>query len=99
MQNASILIFTRHCLLDIVSTFAFPEKVSVMSSFEVPEGHSEPFLVVTPSDKSAWIIIATAFGLTFVLLFGIIRVCVRLTIAPPFGLDDIFQGCSTVGLL
>ncbi len=62
----------------------------------VPEGQAPPFAVVTPTDHSAWIIIATAFGLSCVLLFSFIRLFIRLTIAPPFGLDDAFLGSATV---
>lgn len=64
----------------------------------VPEGQSPPFAVVTPTDHSAWIIIATALGFSCVLLFSFIRLGVRLTIAPPFGLDDVFLGAATVSL-
>jgi hypothetical protein len=68
-----------------------------MSSPVVPHGQSPPFAVVTPTDHSAWIIITTAFGLACLLLFTLIRTFVRLTIAPPFGLDDAFLGSATVG--
>lgn len=70
-----------------------------MSAPAVPDGQAPPFAVVTPTDHSAWIIIASAFGLSCVLLFGIIRVGIRLTIAPPFGLDDVLFGTATVCLL
>lgn len=67
-----------------------------MSIPAVPDGHYPPFAVVTPTDHSAWIIIGTAFGLSCVLLFSVIRICIRLTISPPFGLDDVFVGSATV---
>jgi hypothetical protein len=69
-----------------------------MSAPVVPHGQSPPFAVVTETDHSAWIIIGASFGLSCVLLFSVIRVCVRFTIAPAFGLDDIFLGFATVCL-
>lgn len=54
----------------------------------VPEGQYPPFAVVTPDDHSAWIIIAAALGLVCSLIFGALRIVVRLTISPKFKLDD-----------
>lgn len=62
----------------------------------VPEGQYPPFAVVTPDDHSAWIIIAAALGLTSSLVFGAIRVFVRQTISPQYGLDDISLAASTI---
>lgn len=62
----------------------------------VPEGQYPPFAVVTPDDHSAWIIIAAALGLSSSLVFGAIRIFVRQTISPQYGLDDITLAISTV---
>ncbi len=62
----------------------------------VPEGQYPPFAVVTPDDHSAWIIIAAALGLTSILMFGAIRVLVRQTFSPQYGLDDITIAASTI---
>ena len=62
----------------------------------VPEGQYPPFAVVTPDDHSAWIIIAAALGLASSFVFGAIRVFVRQTISPQYGLDDIALASSTV---
>ncbi len=70
-----------------------------MSAFIVPDGHAPPFASVTPTDHSAWIIIGTAFGLSCVLLFSVIRICARTSNAPRFALDDAFLASATVGLL
>ncbi|KAM3074424.1 hypothetical protein ACMFMG_002772 [Clarireedia jacksonii] len=43
----------------------------------VPPGNSAPFAVVTDTDHSAWIIIATSLGLACVLVFGAIRTFVK----------------------
>ncbi|ERF71368.1 hypothetical protein EPUS_09332 [Endocarpon pusillum Z07020] len=67
-----------------------------MSEFTVPAGNAPPFAVVTATDRTGWIIITLAYGLSWVLLFSVIRICIRLTIAPPFGLDDVFLGLATI---
>lgn len=43
----------------------------------VPPGQSPPFAVVTSTDHSAWIIIATALGLACVLVFSGIKAFAR----------------------
>ncbi len=65
------------------------------SSFSAPS-YSAPFAVVTDTDHSAWLIIATALGLSWSLLFGAIRVFIRWTIAPGVGLDDVSLAAATV---
>lgn len=62
----------------------------------VPEGQYPPFAVVTPDDHSAWIIIAAALGMISSLVFGAIRIFVRQTISPQYGLDDITLATSTI---
>jgi len=62
----------------------------------VPEGQYPPFAVVTPDDRSAWIIIAAAVGLVCSLFFGALRFFVRRTIDGEFGLDDFIIGAATV---
>ncbi len=69
-----------------------------MSASIVPDGQAPPFGIVTPTDHSAWIIIGTAFGLSCVLLFSVIRMWVRTSNAPRFALDDAFLGSATVSL-
>ncbi|KAK5069183.1 hypothetical protein LTR64_008663 [Lithohypha guttulata] len=61
----------------------------------VPEGQHAPFAVVTPDQHAAWIIIATAVGMSCSLFFGLIRFGVRKWIAPKFGLDDYTLGGSS----
>jgi len=67
--------------------------------FIVPPGYYPPFAVVTKTDHTAWIFIATALGLGCTLLFGGIRVSIRSTISPGVGWDDYLVGSSTVSLL
>ena len=73
-----------------------------MTSFSsggiTPPGQSPPFAVVTPTDHTAWIVIATALGLSWVLLFGCGRLFVRCTVNPGFALDDASFAASTVSL-
>ena len=69
-----------------------------MSALTVPDGHAPPFSVVTPTDQSAWIIIATAFGLMCVLMFSIVRTALRSTVASRFALDDALLAAATVCL-
>jgi len=66
------------------------------TSFPVPDGQYPPFEVVTDTNHTAWIIIATAMGLSFVLLFSGIRVFNRYMISPRVGLDDSLVAVSTV---
>ncbi|RMZ86651.1 hypothetical protein DV736_g6123, partial [Chaetothyriales sp. CBS 134916] len=61
----------------------------------VPDGQRPPFAIVTNQDHGAWILIIAWLGLAYILLFGAIRVFVRLTINPIFGLDDVGLAAST----
>lgn len=72
---------------------------SPSSGFSVPSGYSAPFAVVTDTDHSAWLIIATALGLSWTLLFAAIRIFIRRTIAPGVGLDDASLAAATVSQL
>jgi hypothetical protein len=54
----------------------------------IPEGYSPPATIITATDRSGWVMVATALGLTVVLLFLAIRVYIRLQISPPFRYDD-----------
>lgn len=63
--------------------------------FTVPPGHYPPFAIVSPTDHTAWILIAAALGLSWALLTGVIRIFVRLTISPGAGLDDASVGVAT----
>lgn len=54
----------------------------------VPEGYSPPLSIVTPDDHEAWVLIATAIGLTCGLFFTAIRILVRLTLSRGFMGDD-----------
>lgn len=66
--------------------------------FIIPPGYSPPFAIVTDSDHTAWILIATALGLACSLLFGGIRTFVRCTICPGVGWDDVLLASATVSL-
>ncbi|KAK3169736.1 hypothetical protein OEA41_009120 [Lepraria neglecta] len=57
---------------------------------------SAPLGAITPTNHSGLIHITNAFGLILVLISMIIRVFVRLFIAPPFDRDDIALGVATV---
>lgn len=71
-------------------------KLGASSQFIIPDGYSPPFAIVSDTDHTAWIIIATALGLALVLQFGAIRVVVRGSICPGIGLDDFFLAAATV---
>jgi hypothetical protein len=66
------------------------------SGFIVPPGQHPPLAVVSKNDHTAWIILATAIGLSCVLIFGAVRIVVRRTISPGARLDDAFLAASTV---
>lgn len=67
------------------------------SGVVIPPGYAPPFYEVTDKDHTAWIIIVAALGLCWQLLFAAIRIFIRFTINPEFGLDDATVGASTVG--
>ncbi|KIX04901.1 uncharacterized protein Z518_05772 [Rhinocladiella mackenziei CBS 650.93] len=70
------------------------------SGVPIPSGYSLPFAVVTDNDHTAWIIIAAAIGLSWILLFAGIRIFIRRTISPGFGFDDGFiAAATTVGII
>jgi len=66
------------------------------SPLPIPSGQYPPFAVVTETDHTAWIIIATALGLSCILLFSVIKIFIRWTISPTVGLDEAFLAGSTV---
>lgn len=66
------------------------------SLLPVPSGQYPPFAVVTETDHTAWIIIATALCLSFILLFSAIKIFIRFTVTPTLGLDESFLAASTV---
>jgi len=66
------------------------------SAFPVPSGQYPPFAVVTETDHTAWIIIATALGLSCILIFSVIKIFIRWTITHTVGADEAFLAASTV---
>ncbi|KAF2166647.1 hypothetical protein M409DRAFT_23278 [Zasmidium cellare ATCC 36951] len=58
------------------------------ANLTIPNGYSTPFAVVTDTDHGAWIIIATALGLSQILLFAGIRAFVKCVINPGLAFDD-----------
>ena len=63
----------------------------------VPEGMYPPFAVITKSDHGGLIIIASALGLSLVLMFSSIRTFVRCaTNRHGPGIDDAFLAAATV---
>jgi hypothetical protein len=66
------------------------------SSLPIPSGYYPPFAVVTETDHAAWIIIATALGLSWILVFSAIKIFIRWEISPAVGLDEAFLAGSTV---
>lgn len=66
------------------------------TGISVPPGQYPPFAVVTDTDHTAWVIISTALGLAYTLLFGAIRIFSRYTTTRNFGLDDFLLAAATV---
>ena len=65
-------------------------------AYLVPPGNSPPFAAVTEHDHAAWVIIATALGLSWSLTFGVMRLIVRATTRQRHGYDDYALAISTV---
>ncbi|EDN99057.1 hypothetical protein SS1G_13917 [Sclerotinia sclerotiorum 1980 UF-70] len=61
----------------------------------VPPGQSPPFAVVTSTDHSAWVIIATALGLACVLVFGGIKTFARTSLGKGVSYDEMCLVAST----
>lgn len=62
----------------------------------VPDGYYPPYAVVSETDHGAYIIIAVALGLTFVLISSILRIALRTSVSQRPGLDDAFLAVATV---
>lgn len=62
----------------------------------VPPGQSPPFAVVTSTDHSAWVIIATALGLACVLVFGGIKTFARTSLGKGVSYDEMCLVASTL---
>lgn len=62
----------------------------------VPDGYYPPYAAVTDTDHGAFIIIAVALGLTFVLVSSSIRLFLRISFSQRAGLDDTFLVAATV---
>ncbi|KAF7867531.1 uncharacterized protein EAF02_009722 [Botrytis sinoallii] len=62
----------------------------------VPPGQSPPFAVVTSTDHSAWIIIATALGLSCLLVFSGIKSFARTSMGKGVSYDEICLLASTL---
>ena len=62
---------------------------------ESPSAQLPPLTVVTNTNHTAWIAIATAIGVPIILIFGAIRYFVRRTAGA--GLDDSLLALATVG--
>lgn len=63
----------------------------------VPPGQYPPFATVTDEDHSAWIIIATALGVSFAFVALATRIFIRKFVNPAWALDDTVLGLATVG--
>lgn len=65
----------------------------------VPPGQSAPFAVVTSTDHSAWVIIATALGLSCLLVFIGIKAFARSSLGKGVSYDELCLVASTVSCL
>ena len=83
-------------MLDLAVSTPLLEMSTTKRSFPVPVGQYAPFAVLTETDHSIWILIVTALGMVCALVFGSMRIFVRVTINPPFGADDILLVIGTV---
>jgi hypothetical protein len=71
--------------------------MSQSTELHVPDGYYPPYAVVTSTDHGAWIIIAVALGITFVIISSLIRIFLRISFVQRPGLDDTFLFVATVG--
>lgn len=73
--------------------------MSQSTQLHIPDGYYPPFAVVTDTDHGAWIIIAVALGITFVIISSLIRIFLRISFVQRPGLDDTFLATATVGAI
>lgn len=62
----------------------------------VPSGQSAPFVVASPTDHSASIVIVAATGISLILLSFAIRIHIRYNFSGPWQVDDTVFGLATV---
>ncbi len=62
----------------------------------VPSGQSAPFLVASPTDHSAGIVIVAATGIILVLLTLVVRIYIRVSSSGPWQADDTVFALATV---
>lgn len=60
-------------------------------------GESPPLTIITSTDASGIVLVATALGLVFALISLLIRVFIRLEFRHQFGRDDIVATLAMVG--
>lgn len=65
----------------------------------VPSGQSAPIEIIDATHHGAWVVIATALGLTLGFVCLLIRLYVRVIITPPFARDDWIHAVSTVPIV
>lgn len=68
-----------------------------MADSQVPAEFSSPFAKVTTNDHTAWVVISTLLGLTYSILFGLVRTFLSCTTGGGKGhADDLALLVSTV---
>lgn len=70
---------------------------AIQPMIAVPPGQSPPFATVTDKDHRAWIIIATALGISFAVVTLVTRILIRKFVNPTWAVDDTVLGVATVG--
>jgi hypothetical protein len=62
----------------------------------VPSGQSAPFLIASPTDHSADIVLVAAMGIVLILITFAIRVYIRFNFSGPWLADDTVFALATV---
>jgi len=62
----------------------------------VPTGQSAPFVIATPTNHSADIVIVAATGVALILVTLVIRVYIRYSFSGPWLVDDTVFALATV---
>lgn len=76
--------------------FAMSAPTSTFGPGSVPSGQSAPFVIASPTDHSADIVIVAATGVALILVTFAIRIYIRFSFSGPWQADDTVFALSTV---
>jgi hypothetical protein len=100
-QLRTIHICFAGCTLPVSSVLdthfdEFVMSTATLAPGTVPSGQSAPFLIASPTDHSADIVLVAAMGIVLILITFAIRVYIRFNFSGPWLADDTVFALATV---